>query len=341
MRVAGDPIVRDDATVKRLLLLIGLAVSLTANIVLAAILIVGRPEPIPGYPGGLPIDSLQTTEPLPVPEFPETLTHDSVSRYLSELGTALESRNSWSSDDPEGSYLRLLWPDYASEIADACGAHWPLESFLDTTADTRFLPQVDTDTLLRFVELGSGWQFQRALIRELINRGDEPLLRSIMEERLHDAGEQGGYVYFPEPQARYIVEAGIPIEDATAVEVIRSGAGLAVPLMQHLLRVDPDRATVLAREAFASPHLLRDLSHDMQALVLLAEAGVTAAIPIAAEAASEYDRTYAIAALRVLIRSAPAGLSGDVFLDWVAAEPPESYDYDPETRRYDWIGDQG
>ena len=179
------------------------------------------------------------------------------------------------------------------------------------------------------------------MIRELIDRGDEPRLRSLMEERIRATTERGNYVYIPEPQARYIVEAGIPIDDATAVETLRSGSGLGIPLLQHLLRFDPERATTLAREAFSSPSLLENLSHNMQTLVLLAEAGVEVAIRIVAETASEYDRTYAIAALRVLICSAPPGISGDDFLAWVAAQPPEAYQYDPAARRYQWLGDQG
>ena len=340
-RVAEDRILLEYATVKNPIIFIGLALSLTANIVLATILVVGRVERSADYTDESRFDSSQTVEPLPVPEFPEILTRDSVARYLANLGAALESRNTWSGDDPEGMYIRLLWPQYAPEIADACASYWSLISLLDGAADVRFLPQIDTDTLLKFVELGPGYRFQREVIREVIDRGDEPRLRSLMEDRISAAAQQGIHVFFPEPQARYIIEAGIPIDDSTAVEALRSGGGLAVPLLQHLLRFDPDRATRLAEEAFSSPSLLRNLSHDMRTLILLAEAGVEVAIPIAAESAMEYDRPFIIAALRVLIRSLPPGMSGEAFLAWVAAQPPEAFIYDPATRRYQWQGDQG
>jgi hypothetical protein len=322
---------------RKALFLLVFGLSLAANVVLAVVLvIVVRDETAPGPTG--PAVSIEA------PRLPESLDRDSVTAFLDELGFYFDNQDCISSDDPAGVQIRFLWPAYALELVEGAERHTSLSMFLTEAVDSCWFPVVDTDVLFRYLGAGVYISSQEEIIRELLVRGEEQRLHDYVANRLERAAssELGGQQFVQKSLVAYALEAGIPVTDETIVGLLRCSSYAAMPLVRHMLRTDAARARRLVDQVFSSPHQLENLSHDASALVLLAETGFAAAIPLAAQAAllDQYEQTFVAVATRVLVQGTPPELSGPEYLSWLAAAQVESFIYDPATRRYEWSGER-
>jgi hypothetical protein len=315
--------------IHRRLLYVLLLLSFAANVSLATILLIALRG---GYPSDYPTE--YDLSEYPSPELPESLTPESVRVFLDELGRHLESKNQFSSMDPEVFHIRFLWPRFAAELVDAGDRYWSISSFLGEAVDSADFPLLNGEVLLDLRKHLWNEETINQIYLTLRDRGEGDLIKRSLIGRL-DQGLADPYALnLNSTEILIAMDMGL-IDDVKSRDLLAS-AGSGEWYLAFLLRRDPLGARDLVSEIRGSPHLLQAHSHSLNSLLLLAEAGLPEAIPLAASLSleQEWEIRGTALALSLLIIGDEDRVPDEQLLQRYAQMPPDKFLYDDEKLRY-------